>query len=84
MKPDFVMTVPSISKQHLPVLTRSVLQNMYCAEYPDGYFVYIDDEPEKDDWMLPIRQWLRREFPRQNWVRFDCDGELMTELPVLS
>jgi hypothetical protein len=81
MKPQYIMTVPSISTAHLPSSDAPKKARLYFAEYEDGFFIFIDDVPE-DEWLVPIRNWLNAEFNGLNWVRFDADGEIMPELPT--
>lgn len=85
IKPLWVMHVPVISTAHMPA-TNSLrdFSSSVCAPYAEGGFLYLPDDPEIGElWTAPILDWVREHFGEDaNWVRFDCDADVIEGLPV--
>lgn len=88
-KPAWVMTIPVISTVHMPKsYALDMLPNSRRALTPEGGFLLLYDDPApgeivSDAWTVPIGRWLHKEFGWQHdWVRFDCDADVIEGLPV--
>lgn len=88
-KPDWVMTVPVISTAHMPssdaIVDLIISKSAACAVYDDeGGFVCLPDDPmDEAQWTAPILTWLKQNFgDDSNWVRFDCDAQVIGGLPT--
>jgi hypothetical protein len=79
----WTMHIPVISTQHMPSTHSLVSFEGLAATYPEGGFVYLPDDPDKDMWTVPILAWLREHLGSDaNWIRFDCDADVIYELPT--
>lgn len=82
MKSAWNMTVPVISTAHLPAESTPQMLGLLHAEYDDGFFIWIGDDPD-NDWEKQVRDWMYENYPDSgsNWVRFDSLG-VQVDLPV--
>lgn len=85
--PLWVMSVPVISTAHLPAPnTLATWQNTPVALTPDGGFLYMPSNSDDNDWLEPIKNWLRcHGYDVDNitvWVRFDRDADVIEGLPT--
>jgi len=84
--------IPVISTAHI---TREVADRLdsehqpwcACACYRDvGFFLYLDEPSDMDEpvpqCLLDIRDWLTKHNFTDRWVRLDCDGEIVDDLPA--
>jgi hypothetical protein len=90
-KPPFwVSRVPVLSTAHVSQETMDMLlagptENAFgtVAAYPEGVFLSLttiripDDLPED---LAALCRWVRRR--RYGWIRLDCDGDTVDDLPV--
>lgn len=83
----WTMTVPVLSTGHIKKDTISQLKEVaQVLEYDEGAFCYFNvedpdafvDLPELE----PIADWFKKEFPDENWLRFDASGDEVKGLPV--
>jgi hypothetical protein len=84
----WVMRVPVLSTIHIK---RDTLEKLATAGeqsrvigYEEGAFVMITP---RSSWNPPpeikrLVKWFRGNFPRQWWIRFDRDGDVIPGLPV--
>jgi hypothetical protein len=80
--------VPVISTGHLSAAVAKQLEDLgdnnpwtSCASYLEGFFLYAQSEPEPDtpESLKAIFAWVREQGAE--WVRLDCDGDAIDELP---
>lgn len=82
-EPRWVMHIPVISTKHMPKPSSLVLFEGPVATYPEGGFAYLPDDPMIEAWTIPILAWLRDFVDEEaNWVRFDCDADVIDGLPT--
>lgn len=86
--------IPVISTAHVTLEVNNALVAgdndwVACATLPEwGYFLYLDDLEAFDDLNSPpqclndIRDWLYNSNFTDGWVRLDCDGPIMPDLPT--
>ena len=75
-----IMVIPVLSTEHLPSGDALRELGVMYAEYPYGFFVYMDgsiDEP----WFEAVREWVNNHVG-SFWVRFDCDADTVPDLRV--
>lgn len=86
------MRIPILSTSHIKPSTLEILGDISpgrVAEYPEGAFVYIGN-PECDEELthvpelLPVAKWFRENYPNENWLRLDRDGDEIDDAPVFS
>lgn len=89
MKSTWTNTIPCISTAHCPgpEMLKQLEKKAMTAPYEYGAFVFIGehgDAPSSDlpDWMEPICRWAWHYHGYDcSWVRLDCDGDTIDELP---
>ena len=78
--------IPTVSTNHMPGPT--AISDLMALEVPAaawmyGGFVLVTQEivvTEETAWLKPLNDWaLKHGF---SWVRFDCDGDEVDELPT--
>lgn len=92
------ITMPVISTAHIKQETSAWLTNqknryIVAAKYPEGFFVSILDDmydlgetelrityPEVPTELMNTLLWAHRKG--YYWVRLDCDGDIIEELPT--
>jgi hypothetical protein len=88
MKTEWTMCLAVLSTGHAPsrgAIVSLCDRSLSAVDHRWGLtFIYIDvDEDWEDDeaWVAPIAAWMRENYPGENWVRFDPDGDMVPELP---
>lgn len=89
---EIVYRIPEISTVHIPMEVAAALDSEHqewcaCAVYRDvGFFLYLNDELGKHDnapqCLIDIRDWLQLRGYTDCWIRLDCDGEIVDDLPA--
>ena len=83
----WVMRVPVLSTSHIKQETLNNLgPEFQVLNMKDGAFVWIGTEayasastPEE---LKPVIRWMNSAYPKEWWVRFDRDGDVIPELPA--
>ncbi len=83
----WVMRVPVLSTSHIKQETLNNLgPEFQVLNMKDGAFVWIGTEayasastPEE---LKPVIRWMNSTYPKEWWVRFDRDGDVIPELPA--
>lgn len=83
---DWVLTIPVISTNHIPGPEAMDLMTATHGSALDdsGYlcFVLLDElDSACEDWLNPIADWVYKKYDTY-WVRFDPDGDEISELPT--
>lgn len=87
----WIMSVPVLSTAHMPgpfEPDRIRDQGDHpVALLDDGMFLFIGSEADGNvyegdsAWMAPISRWLDKQRLPDRWVRFNCVGDNIKELP---
>ena len=83
----WVMHVPVLSTSHIEQETLNNLgPEFQVLRMKEGAFVWIGTEayasantPEE---LKPVIRWMNSAYPKEWWVRFDRDGDIIPELPT--
>jgi hypothetical protein len=83
----WVMHVPVLSTSHIKQETLNNLgPEFQVLSMKEGAFVWIGTEayasantPEE---LKPVIRWMNSAHPKEWWVRFDRDGDIIPELPA--
>jgi len=83
----WVMHVPVLSTSHIKQETLNKLgSEFHVLNTKEGAFVWIGSDayssantPEE---LKPVIRWMNNTYPKEWWVRFDRDGDLVPELPI--
>lgn len=85
-KNRWVMHVPVLSTSHIKQKTLDNLgPEFQVLNMNEGAFVWIGSDayasantPEE---LKPVIRWMNNMHPKEWWVRFDRDGDIIPELP---
>lgn len=83
----WMMHVPVLSTSHIKQETLNNLGSEFqVLTLNEGAFVWIGSDayasantPEE---LKPVIRWMNNTYPKEWWVRFDRDGDIIPELPV--
>ena len=86
-KNRWMMHVPVLSTSHIKHETLNNLGSEFqVLNMKEGAFVWIGSNayasantPEE---LQPVIRWMNNTYPKEWWVRFDRDGDIIPELPV--
>jgi len=86
-KNRWMMHVPVLSTSHIKQETLNNLGSEFqVLNLNEGAFVWIGSDayasantPEE---LKPVIRWMNNTYPKEWWVRFDRDGDIIPELPV--
>ena len=86
-KNRWMMHVPVLSTSHIKQETLNNLGSEFQVLNPnEGAFVWIGSDayasantPEE---LKPVIRWMNNTYPKEWWVRFDRDGDVIQELPA--
>ncbi len=86
-KNRWMMHVPVLSTSHIKQETLNNLGSEFqVLNLNEGAFVWIGSDayasantPEE---LKPVIRWMNNTYPKEWWVRFDRDGDIIPELPA--
>lgn len=86
-KNRWVMHVPVLSTSHIK---QEVLNNLgpefQVLNMKEGAFVWIGSDAyasaNTSEELKPVIRWMNNRYPKEWWVRFDRDGDIIPELPA--
>ena len=85
---DWSILMPVLSTGHTPsaeALKKLCDTNASAVNFTENFcFVYIDTDYEwegEEAWVAPLAAWMSENY-RDQWVRFDPDGDVVEALPV--
>lgn len=79
------VVTPVISTIHMPgteAISKLMALEVPAADWMYGGFVLVTQDVDRGDataWLRPIEAWALKNG--YSWVRFDCDGDELDELP---
>jgi hypothetical protein len=86
-KNRWVMHVPVLSTSHIKLKTLDNLgPEFHVLNTQEGAFVWIGSDAYASagtpDELKPVIRWMNNTYPKEWWVRFDRDGDVISELPT--